>query len=197
MSHKWRFCRTGGFTQVRLETGADLTALDELDQKLWVALSCPTGGTEMDPRTLDLIDTDRDGRTRAPELVAAIKWAASVLRNPDELLACSDALPLSAINDQAPEGKVLLASARQVLAALGKEGATSITVDDTSDVTRIFSQTRSGVRAQHFRPSPQVDRDRQADQQTRIESGRTEIALWRRRERAGDARNIADDARVL
>lgn len=141
MGHKWRFCRTGGFTQVRLETGSDLAALDELDQKLWVALSCPTRGTEMDPRTLDLIDADQDGRIRAPDLVAAIKWAAAVLRSPDELLAGTDAMPLSAINDQVPEGRVLLASARQVLAALGKEGTTSITVDDTSDMTRIFSQT--------------------------------------------------------
>ena len=31
---------TRGFDQVRLDTGADLMALDELDQKLWVALVC-------------------------------------------------------------------------------------------------------------------------------------------------------------
>jgi hypothetical protein len=36
--HKWRFFRSGGFDQVRLETGADLKALDQLDPKLWAAL---------------------------------------------------------------------------------------------------------------------------------------------------------------
>jgi hypothetical protein len=33
--------RAGGFDQVKLETGADLLNLDQLDQKLWVALACP------------------------------------------------------------------------------------------------------------------------------------------------------------
>jgi len=46
--HRWRFFRSGGFDQVRLETGADLMSLDQLDQKLWVALSCPVKGLEFD-----------------------------------------------------------------------------------------------------------------------------------------------------
>ena len=37
-SHTWKFFRAGGFDQVKLETGADLMNLDQLDQKLWVAL---------------------------------------------------------------------------------------------------------------------------------------------------------------
>ena len=37
--HKWRFFRSGGFDQARLETGADLKALDQLDPKLCAALS--------------------------------------------------------------------------------------------------------------------------------------------------------------
>ncbi len=57
---QWRFFRAGGFDQVKLETGADLLALDQLDYKLWVALACPTSGLEMDKATLDLIDTDKD-----------------------------------------------------------------------------------------------------------------------------------------
>jgi hypothetical protein len=47
-----------------------------LDQKLWVALSCPTKGIEFDARTLELLDSDADGHIRAPELLAAIDWAA-------------------------------------------------------------------------------------------------------------------------
>ena len=50
-THRWRFFRAGGFDQVKLDTGADLMSLDQLDQKLWVALACPTTGLEFDPKT--------------------------------------------------------------------------------------------------------------------------------------------------
>src|SRR5579862_5985717 len=139
--HRWNFFRAGGFDQVKLESGADLASLDQLDQKLWVALACPTRGIEFDTKTLDLIDTDKDGRIRAPEIVAAAKWAAACLKNPDDLLKSATALPLSAINDGTAEGKQLLASAQQILAGLGKQSASEITVDDTADTAKIFSQT--------------------------------------------------------
>jgi len=84
-THTWKFFRAGGFDQVKLESGADLANLDQLDQKLWVALACPTRGLEFDNRTLDLIDTDKDGRVRAPEVIAAAKWATSLLKNTDEI----------------------------------------------------------------------------------------------------------------
>jgi hypothetical protein len=61
-SKQWQFFRAGGFNQVALTSGADLMALDQLDQKLWVALACPTSGLEFDKATLALIDTDKDGR---------------------------------------------------------------------------------------------------------------------------------------
>ncbi len=140
--HTWKFFRAGGFDQVHLESGADLLALNELDQKLWVALACPTTGLEFDSKTLALIDTDKDGRIRAPELIAAVNWAAACLKNPDDLLKPSAQLELSAINEDSPEGKQLLASARHILASLGKPAATSITLEDTSDTAKIFVQTR-------------------------------------------------------
>src|ERR1041385_859976 len=132
-THVWKFFRAGGFDQVRLETGADLLALDQLDQKLWAALACPTRGVEFDTKTLDLIDTDKDGRVRAPEIIAAVKWAASLLKDPSDILKGSDTLPLSAINDSTPEGKEVLASARQILTNIGKADATSIAAAETVD----------------------------------------------------------------
>ena len=86
MSYTWKFFRAGGFDQVKLESGSDLANLDQLDQKLWVALACPTRGLEFDSRTLDLVDTDKDGRVRVPEVIAAAKWATGLLKNPDDLL---------------------------------------------------------------------------------------------------------------
>ena len=139
--YRWKFFRAGGFDQVRLQSGADLAAIDQLDQKLWAALACPTQGLEFDSKTLALIDTDKDGRIRAPEIIAATKWAISCLHNPDELLKGSGSLPLSSINDGTEEGKQLLSSARQILANMGRKEATAITVDDTGDTTKIFAQT--------------------------------------------------------
>jgi hypothetical protein len=139
--HAWNFFRSGGFDQVRLDSGADLAALHQLDQKLWVALSCPTRGIEFDAGTLDLIDTDRDGRIRPPEIKAAVAWACACLKNPADLMKHSATLPLDAINDATSEGKPLLASARRILSSLGKPDATSLSADDTSNTARIFANT--------------------------------------------------------
>ena len=140
-THHWRFFRAGGFDQVKLDTGADLMNLDQLDQKLWVALACPTTGLEFDPKTAGLMDTDHDGRVRAPELIAAVKWAGALLKNPDDLVKGGDAVPLSAISYASPEGAQLLASAKQILANLGRKDATSISLSDASDANQIFSNT--------------------------------------------------------
>jgi hypothetical protein len=141
MNHQWKFFRAGGFDQVKLETGADLLNLDQLDQKLWVALACPTTGLEFDAKTLALIDTDRDGRIRAPELIAAVKWAGSMLKNPDDLVRGGDSVPFSAFNDATPEGKQLLASAKQITANLGQKDATAVSLADVSDANKIFANT--------------------------------------------------------
>src|SRR3954466_2298269 len=140
--HVWKFFRAGGFDQVRLDTGADLMALGQLDQKLWVALACPTSGLEFDSKTLALIDTDKDGRIRAPEIIAAAKWACRCLKNPDDLLKGAFSLPLSAINDIDPEGKQLLSSARQILKDLGKKDTDVITLEETADTVKIFAATQ-------------------------------------------------------
>jgi hypothetical protein len=140
-AHRWTFFRAGDFDQVKLATGADLANLGALDQKLWVALACPTNGLEIDPRTLALIDTDKDGRVRAPELIAAATFACNNLKNPDDLFKGDAALPLAAINDALPEGKTLLASARRILADIGKTDFTSITLEDVGDPARIFADT--------------------------------------------------------
>lgn len=137
-THRWRFFRAGGFDQVRLDRGADLVNLAQLDQKLWVALSCPTQGVELDPVTLKLIDSDVDGRVRSPELIEAIEWAAGRLKSPDTLVS-GGPLALSSINDATAEGRLLLAAARRILQSLGKGEALEISVDDCADNAAIFA----------------------------------------------------------
>jgi len=141
-SHIWAFSRVGGVNRVNLESGNDLIHLDQLDQKLWTALSCPVNGLELDSKTLELIDGDKDGKIRAPELIVAVKWITSLLNNPDDLLRTPKELPLSAINDRTTEGKSLLASAKQILINIGKPQASTISVEDTSNTTKIYETTR-------------------------------------------------------
>ena len=135
-NHTWKFFRAGGFDQVKLETGADLLAIDQLDLKLWVALACPTSGLEFDKATLALIDTDKDGRVRAPELIAAVKWAGSLLKNPDDLLKGKPTLRVAAVNDAIAEGKLIANFAKQVL---NKAESAEITVEEAAAAAQVFA----------------------------------------------------------
>lgn len=139
LAYKWRFFRSGGFDQVRIETVEDLRHLGELDQKLWSVLACPTSGLEFDTRTLQLLDADGDGRIRAPEIIAAVRWVCTVLKDPEVLFHESDELPLAAIAADHPEGAKLLASAQRILAYVGKPDAHVISVADVGDTTRLFA----------------------------------------------------------
>jgi hypothetical protein len=137
-AHRWRFFRCGGFDQVAIETGDDLRHLAELDPKLWTALSCPTTGLEFDARTLALLDADGDGQIRVPEILAAVRWACEMVKDPQVLFADGE-LPLEAIDDSHAEGATLKAAATKVLAYLDKPAAGSLVVEDFADMTRLFS----------------------------------------------------------
>lgn len=136
ISHQWRFFRSGGFDQVRLDTPADLAALRQLDQKLWAALACPVKGLEFDARTLEYIDADKDGRIRAPELLGAVEWTLSVLAEPGVLFK-GEELPLTALNDS-EEGRRLAASAQRLLTNTGRPEARALTLADTDDLAKVF-----------------------------------------------------------
>jgi len=142
-SHNWRFFRAGGFDQVRLDGSADLLALASLDQKLWVALACPTSGLEFDATTLGLLDSDSDGRIRAPELIAAIAWANAHLGDSELLGKGVHPLPLTAIGNGDEEGQRLRAAARALLVRLGRDpdaADAAVSVDDADAAAGLFAQ---------------------------------------------------------
>ncbi len=136
--HSFSFFRAGGFNQVRFATGADFIHIDELDLKLWVALSCPVKGLAFDARTLALIDTDGDGRIRAPELIAAAKWTVSLLKDPDMLCRSGDTLPIDAIRTDMEEGAAIAAAATTILASLKKTEGADLSVADMALATTTF-----------------------------------------------------------
>lgn len=133
MGHKWHFFRAGGVDQVAIRNGADLLALPELDQKLWVALAMPTRDVAIDPATMDLLDDDQDGRVRIPDIQEATKWIGATWKNADEILKGGDTVSLSGIKDA-----TMAAAARRVLADLGKGDATSISLAQAADVVKTF-----------------------------------------------------------
>jgi hypothetical protein len=141
-NHRWTFHRLGGLDQVALDTGEDLALLGGLDQKLWVALSCPVRGLEIDSRTLQLLDLDKDGRVRAPEILAALDWCKPRLRSLGELIPSRDQLELVSIDDSKPEGKALLNAARRLLAKAGKADATSLAAADVADTSQVYAGSK-------------------------------------------------------
>ena len=139
---KWRFFRAGGFDQVRLDTAAELLAIGQLDQKLWVALSCPVRGIEFDARTLGFVDADGDGQVRAPELIAAVNWAGERLKEAEVLAQGLPGVPLAAIRDDDAEGQAIAQAARELLQDLGST-ETLVTVEAAN-----AAQARHAQRAQ-------------------------------------------------
>src|SRR6185503_5839682 len=107
------------------------------DQKLWVALSCPVQGLEIDSKTLELLDLDKDGRVRAGEILAAIEWCKPRLKSLDALIPSKDGLKLGDLED-----KALLNACRQILGHRGKPQADELKVEDVLDVSHVFEGTR-------------------------------------------------------
>lgn len=139
-SSKWKYCSLGGAIRVKVDTGADLMRLGELDQKCWTVLSCPVSDLEMDRHTLALIDTDRDGKIKVREMVAAARWLCSVIKDKDSIFRGGSELRLDNFDCSDPEGKRLHDSAVRILGNLGIRSET-ISLENASDSEAIFRNT--------------------------------------------------------
>jgi hypothetical protein len=138
----WRFFRSGGVDQVRIDRGQDIAALPMLDQKVWVALSCPTTGIEFPSETLAYLDLDKDGRIRPPELIDSINWLKSVLKNLDSLIGRKESLSLSEITTSSDEGKKVSETARLVLSHLQDNKGDSLSVKEVSSARQAIIDAR-------------------------------------------------------
>jgi hypothetical protein len=140
--HSWSYFRAGEVNQVVLSTGEDLVHLHELDPKLWLALACPTRGLEFPERTLSLLDIDKDGRIRVPEILEAVRFVGEVFSDLGELYRGEETLSLASVNKGTATGKSLFAGATRILENLGKADAKAITLDDVADTSKIFAATK-------------------------------------------------------
>ena len=138
--HVWNYDNVGGSTRVKITTGADIAHLGELDPKKWTVLSCPSTGLEIDEKSLKYIDADKDGRIRVNDIVITAQWMTAAIKNADLLIKGEDHIDIEQFNQEDANGKRLYASAKQILANLGKEG-TVISLAETKDSTAIFAKT--------------------------------------------------------
>ncbi len=141
MAYNWKFSSVGGAVRVKIDSGADIAHLGELDRKMWTVLSCPAKNLEFDQKTLELLDADHDGNIRVDEVIATAQWLTGILKDPDTLLTRGTEIPFSAFNEENPDGARLLASARQILKNLKLEKE-SIALEDTADFVKIFAETK-------------------------------------------------------
>ena len=139
--NNWNFASVGGTVRVKIDSGADIARLGELDRKMWTVLSCPAKNLEFDQKTLEILDADHDGNIRVDEVIAAAQWVTGALKNPDLLLTRGTEIPFSEFNEENPEGAKLLASAKQILSNLKLEKE-SIALEDTADLTKVFADTK-------------------------------------------------------
>src|SRR5690606_36705400 len=135
-THRWKFFRAGGFDQVRLEAPEDLSALRNLDQKLWAALACTTANLELDQRMLAYIDVNGDGRIRAPEILDAVDWTLARLADPGSLFR-EEPLSLASLH-AGPQGQQLAVAVRRLLQVLGRGEEGILTPAGTDDVAALL-----------------------------------------------------------
>ncbi len=141
--YDWTFASIGGVTRVTINSGADIAHLGELDQKLWTVLSCPVKGLEFDEQTLQLMDTDADGKIRVNEVVAASKWLTSTVKDADKLLLGEDHIAFADINEADEDGAAIVASASRILKSLGNDKQEIALADVTAAKTAFDDKVKA------------------------------------------------------
>ncbi len=142
MSYNWNFAYVGGVPRVKIATGEDIAHLGELNEKMWTVLSCPVKGLEIDEKSLDYMDTNKDGLVHVSEVVATVEWLKKSLKNLDILTTNPDTIPLAVLNEETEEGQQLLAAAKHILEGLGKADAAEISLADSSSSLESFLNTK-------------------------------------------------------
>ena len=138
--HVWHFVQTGGLMQLQIQSIDDVLELDRLDPKLWVALSCPVTGIEFSEDTLKVLDLDKDGRVRVPEVLDACSFIKKYFKKPEIIMEAGDTIPLDALSDEAFScGHSPAESAKSILEILGKTGCREISLSDVSTNDKLFA----------------------------------------------------------
>ena len=128
------FRRMSGLDQAILDTDWEWRHLANLDQKLWMAMSCPTKGLEFNAATLELLDPDKDGRIRSADILDAVAWVCERVKHPSQLKKGEKALGLGNLRDDTDAGKEIIAAFELVAEKSGSENGKSVTTDEIDAV---------------------------------------------------------------
>ncbi|MBQ2552394.1 MAG: hypothetical protein II563_06090 [Treponema sp.] len=138
--HTWHFVNNSGLMQLNIRTIDDVLELENLDPKLWVALSCPVSGLEFSEDTLQVLDLDKDGRVRIPEIISACRFIKKYFKKPEIIMEKGCTIPVDALSDENFDcGHSPAESAATILEILGKSGSESISLEDVSMNEKLFS----------------------------------------------------------
>lgn len=129
------FQRFAGSRQLRIQTFEDLAMIGTLPQALWLVTACPTEGLHCDGRFLQHLDSDRNGRIRAQELIEAIAWVRDMLSDPRNVVPGSDVLELTHLSARAAP---LREAADLVLDNLESDDRSRITLEQVRRTTEVF-----------------------------------------------------------
>lgn len=124
----WNFFRAAGVLQAVLD-GKAFRNLKNLPNENWAVLSCPIKGLDFDEKTLAIMDNNGDGHLRIEEVLAAVNWIDARIVDMSVLLKDSMVVSLSSFS-KSSEGAELLATAKAVLKAIGREDSDEISLDD-------------------------------------------------------------------
>ncbi len=126
MADPTSFRRAGRSWQPCLDDGYALAGLLELERALWVATGAPVATIRGDPGFLGYLDADGDGRIRADEVCAAVRWTLASLVDAGDIRAGNTS---TALDRLAPGAAELRAAARAVLAQDGVGEAGVLTLE--------------------------------------------------------------------
>jgi hypothetical protein len=110
----FQFERFGRALHLVLDSADALEQVLALDHAYWVALSAPIESLHMDPRFLEFVDSDKDGRIRSEELRRAVAWVLPLLANRAGLSAGSDSIRPEDVDVRAPAGPDLAEAIRRL-----------------------------------------------------------------------------------
>ena len=139
-NHSWYFVQNGGLIQPQISTIDDVLNLENLDPKMWTALACPVLGLEFSEETLTLLDSDKNGRVRIPEILSVISYIKKYFAKPEILMTEGDSIPLDALSQNSfCCGHSPIESAHSVLKILGKPDSNEICYNDVSASDKLFT----------------------------------------------------------
>ena len=105
--NKFVFENIGGSFQFHSRHAEDLLRILQLDSTVWAALCVPVASLNGDPAFFQALDGDGNGMIRVDEVRSAITWLNDVLTEINVLNSQEATLPLTALNCDSQDGRIM------------------------------------------------------------------------------------------